>query len=244
MSFICFKKSFTKSGLLNNMTDIHSHILPNIDDGISSYEDAVSSLRWLRNNGINRMYLTPHVMSDFPKNTYEYLSETFEHFIKRLKNDGIGDIPELKLGAEYMLEAAFEKHRKEGLITYADRHVLVETSYMTPPMGFLRLLEQLQEDGYSPVLAHPERYRYMDSEDYEVLKKQGIKLQLNFLSITGSYGRQAKDKAIQLLKAGYYDYAGSDFHNLARHEDYFSVKTLRNKQISMLQILFDNNKSL
>ena len=244
MSFLSSKKSFIKSGLLYNMTDIHSHILPNVDDGVSEYEDAVSSLRWLKNNGVNRIYMTPHVMSDFPKNTSEYLSEKFNCFVKCLDNDGIWDIPELSLGAEYMLETAFERHKEGGVLTYADSHILVETSYMMPPVGFISLLEKLMEDGYSPVLAHPERYQYMEAKDYEYLKNQGIKFQLNLLSMTGSYGGQAKNKALQLLKAGYYDYAGSDFHHLAHHAESFTAKVLTKKQISALQVLFDNNKRL
>ena len=244
MSFLSFKESFIKSGLLEDTTDIHCHILPGVDDGISCNEEAVIALRWLKTIGVNHIYLTPHVMSDFPKNTFGYLSETFNHFIKKLKEDGIDDIPELKPGAEYMLEAAFEKHKNEELFTYTDRHLLVETSYMTPPIGFVRILEKLQEDGYTPILAHPERYIYMDMTDYEYLKSQGVKFQLNYLSITGSYGRQAKEKATQLLKAGHYNYTGSDFHHLARHNKSFAAKALTKKQIAMLKPLFDNNKNL
>lgn len=226
------------------MTDIHCHILPGVDDGIKTYEEAVRSLRWLRNNGIRRMYLTPHVMSDFSKNTSVYLTEIFNSFVKRMEEEGIEDIPELKLGGEYMLEAAFEKQLVEGVLSYADRYVLVETSYMMPPAGFLRLLEKLQENGYSPVLAHPERYTYMDMKDYELLKHHGVCFQLNFLSMTGVYGRSAKEKALQLLKDHHYDYAGSDFHRLARHEKAFAAKVLTKKQIASIQYLFDNNKKL
>ena len=226
------------------MTDIHSHILFNIDDGIRKYEDAVTSLRWLKQNGINFMYLTPHIMSEFPNNTSKYLSKAFNSFIKRLENDGIDNIPELKIGAEYMLEPTFERHKDEGLITFADHHVLVETSYMTPPMGFIQMLEKLMEDGYSPILAHPERYNYMDNDDYKLLKKTGVKFQLNFLSLTGSYGRIAKEKAAQLLKDNQYSYTGSDFHDLSRHNNSFFVKSLTKKQIENLRLVIENNNSL
>ncbi|MDR2917495.1 MAG: hypothetical protein LBV74_22105 [Tannerella sp.] len=244
LSFFGSKKSYITSGLLDDMTDIHCHILPDVDDGVSEYEEAVDSLHWLKSKGVSRMYLTPHVMSDFSENTSGYLSEKFDFFVKRLENDGIGDIPDLRLGAEYMLEAAFEKQKAEGLLTYADHHVLIETSYIMPPVGFLSLLEELMESGYSPVLAHPERYTYMDMDDYKALKGQGIKFQLNFLSMTGAYGPFARKKAIQLLKEDFYDYTGSDFHYLARHKDAFSAEMLTPKQISRLQILFRNNRKL
>ena len=244
MSIIIFKKSYVSSGLLNNMTDIHSHILFGVDDGIKNYEDAVKSLCWLKKNGISRICLTPHVMSDYPTNTTAFLSESFDVFKMRLENDGVIDIPELRLGAEYMLESTIIKQKSDGLITYKDRHILVETSYMTPPMGFVSILENLMEDGYSPVLAHPERYIYMDKNDYDFLKNMGIKFQLNFLSMIGAYGKTAKDKAVMLLNEDYYDFAGSDFHNFNRHKDDFFVKSLKRKNIEKLKRIIDNNNEL
>ena len=245
MSFTGLKKSYLDSGLLRNFTDIHSHVLPGVDDGVGSYEEAINTLRWLKAIGVNRLYLTPHVMSDFSGNTSSYLSGKFGLFVKRIKDDGITDIPLLKLGAEYMLEAAFGNHKKDGLLTYSKRHLLVETSYIMPPMGFIQIIENLQEDGYTPVLAHPERYIFMEGmKDYRLMKSQGVKFQLNFLSITGAYGRQAKEKAGQLLKAGYYDYTGSDFHHLSRHEKDYLVKSLTKKQIISIQRLIDNNEEL
>jgi tyrosine-protein phosphatase YwqE len=220
-------------------------LLPGIDDGISTYDESVEALRWLKDKGIRRIYLTPHVMSDLQKNTRAYLTEQFKIFTKRLEEERVvEDIPELKLGSEYMLEVAFEAHKKEGLITYADRQVLVETSYLFPPMDFMRLLVHLKEDGYSPVLAHPERYVYMEEDDYQRLKKQNISFQLNFLSLTGAYGKYAKEKAEKLLKCGYYNYAGSDFHCLKRHENNFAVKILTQKQQIALKGLFYNNDRL
>jgi tyrosine-protein phosphatase YwqE len=238
------KKSYINSGLLYGITDIHSHLLPGVDDGMNVYDESVEALRWLKDKGIRRIYLTPHVMSDLQKNTRTYLTEQFNTFTKRLKEERVEDIPALKLGSEYMLEAAFEAHKKDELITYADRQVLVETSYMFPPIDFMRLLVSLMEDGYSPVLAHPERYVYMEENDYMHLKKQNISFQLNFLSLTGAYGKYAKEKAEKLLKGGYYNYAGSDFHCLRRHENSFSVKMLTSKQQIALKDLFDNNDRL
>ena len=244
MSFFSLKKSFVNSRLMEFMTDIHSHILPGIDDGVRTYNEAVKSLRWLKNNGIRRMYLTPHIMSDFPENDYKFIIDKFNIFKRRLEEDGIGDIPELKQGAEYMLEPAFEKHKQQQLLTYSNRHVLVETSYMTPPVGFNSILERLMEDGYSPVLAHPERYTYMDIKDYKYLKMQGVFFQINILSLTGAYGRYAKDKAIQLLNNGFYNYAGTDFHHLSRHENSFITKSLTKKQTTALRCLINNNEEL
>jgi len=242
--FFSPKKSLITSGLLNDMVDIHSHILPDLDDGVSKYDEAVNSLKWLRRNGLKRMYLTPHIMMEFPKNCRGYVLEQFDFFKRRLENDKIEDIPELKPGAEYMLESAFEKHKSEELLTFANRHVLVETSYISPPIGFASILEKLMEDGYSPILAHPERYMYMDMKDYIHLNKEGVLFQLNFLSVIGIYGRFAKEKALRLLNNGLYKYTGSDFHRLSRHEIDFHVKSLTKKHTTAIQCLIDNNKEL
>lgn len=244
MALFNFKKSFLKSGLLAGMTDIHSHILPDVDDGMKSYNEAVKSLRWLKENGVRQLYLTPHIMSDFSKNHPDYLTGQFQAFTERLKNDGEEEIPALKLAGEYMLEVAFIKQRNEGLLTFADRHVLVETSYMSPPMGFIRYLEDLTDDGYTPVLAHPERYIYMDEADYKTLYERQVAFQLNYLSVTGAYGRRAKEKAFALLNKGFYTYVGSDFHRLVRHEKDYQTRFLTQKQINTLHTLFDNNKQL
>jgi tyrosine-protein phosphatase YwqE len=244
INFIRPRKSFVESGLLHGITDIHSHILPGVDDGTGTYEEAVKVLRWLKDKGICRMYLTPHVMSDIIKNNRTYLTQAFETLVRHLEKDEINDIPALKLGAEYMLDAAFEQHKKSGLITYAGRHVLVETSYMLPPVNFVKLLEQPAIDGYSLILAHPERYVYMEEFDYEYLKQKNISFQLNFLSMTGAYGNIAQKKADKLLKNGYYDYVGSDFHRLKRHEHSFFAATLTKKQIVAIKELFDNNERL
>ncbi len=243
--FINPKTSYLDSGLLVGMTDIHCHILPGVDDGVKTYEKAVKALVWLKTNGVRRMYLTPHIMSDFPNNTYSFLSKQFEKFINYIEDEGAGrDIPGLKLGAEYMLDAAFEHHKKKELLTYANKHVLVETSYMMPPAGFIDTLEQLMEEGFSPVLAHPERYMYMEMGDYESLRAMGVLFQVNFLSFTGAYGREVKAKAKRLLERGYYKYAGSDFHSYLRHEQNFLSRSLSKKNIESLKPLFVNNQEL
>jgi tyrosine-protein phosphatase YwqE len=242
--FFSSRKSYIDAGLLYDMTDIHCHILPAVDDGVCDFNEAVQSLTWLKKNGVRRMFLTPHVMSDMTSNTRGYLTEQFEKFLSDIKLNGVGNIPEIKLAAEYMLDPAFINRKKEGLLAFADKHVLVETSYMMPPVGFERILEELMEEGYLPILAHPERYIYMQIRDYENLKKSGVFFQLNILSLTGAYGKLASDKADLLLKKSYYNYAGSDFHHLTRHEKYFFAYTLSKKQLPRLKQLIINNNSL
>jgi tyrosine-protein phosphatase YwqE len=236
------RKSFVSSGLLKSVTDIHCHILPGVDDGVKRFTQSVEALQWLYAQGIIRVYLTPHIMAEFPDNTRTFLNTSFCNFLHRLA--GVGEIPELRLGAEYMLDPSFDLHVQEGLMCYANNHVLIETSYFTPPLDLDDIIERLFKDNYSPVLAHPERYRYMDMDDYKAFKTQGVLFQLNFLSMVGAYGKQAQDKAEQLLSEGYYNFAGSDFHNLKRHEATFMLRKLSKSTVNMLMNLFENNNKL
>ncbi len=244
MSFIQSKKSFLSSGLLVGMTDIHCHLLPGVDDGVRSYQEAVAVLRWMRSIGIKNLYLTPHVMSDFPKNTSAFLAEQFDRLVQQLEKEEVKDLPALRLGAEYMLEGDCILRKAEGHLTFAGNHLLIETSYLTPPMGFFRLLADLIERGFSLVLAHPERYAYMETGDYEVLKKINIKFQLNYLAMAGIYGSTVKEKALFLLKEGFYDFVGSDLHHLAFHQTSIAIEKFTPKQTALLRPLFHNNHHL
>jgi len=98
----------------------------------------------------------------------------------------------------------------------------VETSYFNPPMGLYDILEQIIEKGYKPILAHPERYVYMDKHDYERLKQMGIELQMNIFSQAGMYGKTAQKKSQDLSERFFYNYQGSDLHRLAQLEMYLN----------------------
>jgi len=244
MSIFIPRKSFLASGLLRGATDVHCHLLPGVDDGARNFTESLEALRRLYELGVERLYLTPHVMSDVHKNTRSYLLDAFEVFVSRFENFAYRKIPKLKLAAEYMLEPAFEKRCKEGLLTFADAHVLVETSYITPPVGLTSILERLLEKGYSPVLAHPERYRYMDGEEFFGLKNLGVKFQLNMLSLAGAYGKDVRVKSGRMLRKDMYDFAGSDFHHLEAHEPFLEARALSKKMVAALKQLFENNKTL
>ena len=121
----------------------------------------------------------------------------------------------LHLAAENMLDPLFEKRLKvNDLLPLGEKgdHLLVETSIFSAPSNFQGLLERIKNKGYTPVLAHPERYLYMEKEDYEKLKAQGIQFQRNLFSLKGQYGDAVKKRCKKLLKWGMYDYVGSDLH--------------------------------
>ncbi|MDE6559025.1 MAG: capsular biosynthesis protein [Muribaculaceae bacterium] len=212
MGFWPFKKrvdSLQKAGLPDGFTDWHSHILPGVDDGIPSMDQALQVLSTYENLGERKVWLTPHIMEDFP-NDPEKLRARFEE----LCNEYNGSI-QLRLAAENMLDALFEERLEQGIllpIGEEGKHLLVETSYFSPPMNFDDIIDDIFDKDYTPILAHPERYRYMNEHDYKRLKKRGILFQINMMSLIGMYGETARKKAEWLLKNGMADLTGSDVH--------------------------------
>lgn len=208
-----FHKTVTiaRSGILRGMTDCHSHLLPGVDDGVKTREESLAILEEMERLGIRKVWLTPHVMEDIPNETVE-LKENFQE----LKLHYGGRI-ELDLAAEYMLDNLFkERLEQDDLLPLQEgkRYLLVETSYFNPPMDLLSMLKQIQSKGYFPLLAHPERYEYMEARDYNVLKGENISFQLNIPALAGVYGKRVQEKAESLLKAGMYELKGNDTHSM------------------------------
>ena len=210
------KRTLGDSGIFNGLTDCHSHILPGVDDGVGTMEESLAILDRYERLGMKSVWLTPHIMEDVPNKTGD-LKARFEDLRKNYK----GGLT-LQLGAKNMIDNMFEECLREGdLLAVGDRrdHLLVETSYFTPPYGFHDILQTIKSKGMFPILAHPERYIYMSLEDYESLKSMGILFQLNLFSLAGLYGRRAKKVAGELLRKGFYDYAGTDIHTIRILDD-------------------------
>lgn len=205
------KTSLLESGILKGFTDWHSHILPGVDDGVQTMEESLQILAEYEKIGIKEVWLTPHIMEDIP-NTTESLRERFAE----LQAGYEGNI-RLHLAAENMLDNLFEERLESNdLLPLGNdgKHLLVETSYFNPPIGLQDILQRIKAKGYYPVLAHPERYVYMDKTYYKRLKDMGILFQLNLFSLIGMYGTEACKKGKWILKNDYYDILGSDVHNL------------------------------
>lgn len=202
--------SLQDSGILSGFTDWHSHILPGVDDGVQTMDEALEILRMYAELGVKSVWFTPHIMEDIP-NTTAHLRERFAE----LQASYSGSV-ELHLAAENMLDGLFEERlEKNDLLPLGENgdHLLVETSCFSPPMDLYGILERIKAKGYHPVLAHPERYGYMEKEDYRRIKDMGVKLQLNLFSLVGTYGRSVQRKAEWLLKNNMIAYRGSDIHH-------------------------------
>lgn len=210
------KKSFLPAASLQGFTDWHSHILPGVDDGVRTFEEAISILQRFEELGVKRIWLTPHIMEDYPNST-DFLKQRFSELCSRYEG-GI----ELNLGSENMLDNIFGKRLDaDDVLPLENKHLLVETSYFNPPLELDSMFNKIMETGYQPVLAHPERYIYMNRDVYKSLKNRGIKFQLNLTSLIGKYGKEAQKKSQWLMNNGYYDFSGTDIHS-NRLFDYIS----------------------
>lgn len=232
MFFFNTKKKLVDTGIFRGAVDWHSHILPGVDDGIQSMQDSLDVLKYYEEIGIAEVWLTPHIMEDIPNTTdelrarYAELEEAYQGSIK------------LHLAAENMLDNLFDARFAAGdllPIGTQGNHLLVETSYFQPPLDLYGTLKRIKEAGYQPILAHPERYRYMEEKDYDYLYSLKVKLQMNLVSLAGGYGKPAQEKAQMLLAKGYYSFFGSDLHNLDAFKDGVRRKALKKDAVVQLQ---------
>jgi tyrosine-protein phosphatase YwqE len=199
--------------LLN--ADMHSHLLPGIDDGADSMETTLSLIQGMRNLGYKKLITTPHVLWDMYKNTHEIILDKLAQVREAVKGAGI-DV-EINAAAEYFLDEHVEDllRNKEPLLTVSGKMVLTEFSMAFPSLNIKEILFEMQMQGYQPIIAHPERYVYLEQnkEFYTELRDTGCYFQLNLLSLGGHYGRSVVELAQYLLKNGYYNLIGTDLHH-------------------------------
>ncbi len=241
-----FSKKIKLSSLFENAVDMHNHVLPNIDDGADNLNTSLNLIKGYKALGYSKIIATPHTMSDYYPNTKKTILEALNLLNTELKNQNINDI-EVKAASEYMVDPEFELmiDSNSPLLTYRDNHILVEMSYLRESDNLNEVLYKLQLKNYQPILAHPERYSfYLDNfERFYALKKNGIKLQLNMLSLTDHYGRKIQKIAKRLLKEGMYDYIGIDTHRMEHLNKVGDIKISKKIQNS-IKLLLNNNESL
>ena len=223
--FSFFKnKTISKPAINLLSVDIHSHLIPGIDDGSQSMEESMVLLKALKAQGYQKVITTPHIMYDSYNNTKSSILQGLDSLQEEAKKNNI----------DICIEAASEYYLDEGLLALiksrdvlliAEKYLLFETSYTHRPLQLEDIIFEISAAGYVPLLAHPERYRYIKNPDkeYSRLKNLGVEFQINLNSFIGYYGTQAKKNAIFLSKQGMIDFLGSDTHNISQVENLTKV---------------------
>lgn len=230
----------TKNKTLPFLVDIHSHLLPGLDDGVKSIKETVYILKILQKIGYKKIITTPHVMSDHYPNTEEGIVSKLEETTYLLKEHEI-DI-KLEAAAEYYLDENLlaKLSKQEKLLTFGKNYLLFETSFFNKPAFLEEAVFIMNTQGYQPILAHPERYSYLQSDQklLEKLKNMNLLFQMNILSLTGFYSIEVKKFVMKLLKASLIEFVGTDCHNvLQANEIHKKINTKHFKPLNSQNFL-------
>ncbi len=214
--------------------DIHSHLIPAVDDGSKSVEESMAILREFRQLGYKKVITTPHIMKEYYDNDIHSIQPQYELLMQRLSDENLGI--ELEFAAEYHMDEFFidKVNKNEKLLTFGDQYVLIETSFFNAPVFLKDVFFSLKTKGYSPIFAHPERYMYL-IQNFELakeLKNMQVLFQINAPSLIGSYGKPVKKLAEKLLENDMVEFVASDCHNLGHIESL--KKTIESKSFQKL----------
>jgi len=213
LSFLKKKKVVSKD-IEYLKTDIHSHLIPGIDDGSKSMEESIELLRGFEKLGYTKIITTPHIMNKAYNNTKTSILENFSK-LKKATQEAHLNI-DIQVAAEYYVDEGFLKLLEKGeLLSIDDEYILFETSYINRPVDLESVIYNIISAGYKPLLAHPERYQYIKNveEEFNTLKDQGAFFQANLNSFVGFYGKQAQKNVEYLNEHGMIDFLGSDVHH-------------------------------
>jgi protein-tyrosine phosphatase len=195
--------------------DMHSHVIPGIDDGAQDLGQSLALIHAFRDMGFRKIITTPHIMADYYRNTREIIERGLDGLREELQQQGIDF--EVEAAAEYYLDETFEtKLDKGNMLTLGQDHLLFEISFVNYPPNLLDMIKKMQDKGYKPILAHPERYPYLfeSMEHYQRIRETGCYLQLNTISLTGYYGKGSQKTAEELVDRQLIDFIGSDMHHI------------------------------
>ena len=231
------KKEFKKEITFNYesvMVDMHSHVLPGIDDGAQTPAESIVLIKKMMELGIKKIIATPHIMVDFYRNNRESITNALEILKAELKKENISI--EIQAAAEHYFDETFEARVvNHELMTMGDNYALFEFSFVNPPPNYIPVVQKMKNLGYKPILAHPERYPYMSLEMYKNLHDWGCDFQLNTISLTGYYGKEAKTAAEMLIDNQLIDFISSDMHH-PRHAAAFKDAL---RTVYLEKIMFD-----
>ena len=233
-------KPILKDLIPDNFVDIHSHLLPGIDDGATSIEDSISLVNQMSEIGFKNIITTPHIFTSVWNNSEKKITDKHQETLKKIEN--VCNIASFTAAAEYMMDTSFFRRiESEKLLTLKDNYILVEMSYLNPPIQLYEIIFEIQLAGFKPILAHPERYLFFHSnfKEYEKLKNAGCLFQLNLLSTVDYYGKNIGLVTDKLLSNQYYDFVGSDIHHQNHINAFKNKATLKN--LPQLEKVINNN---
>ncbi|MAV92564.1 MAG: histidinol phosphatase [Candidatus Marinimicrobia bacterium] len=238
--FSIFKKNKPKLSELIpvGFVDIHSHILSNIDDGPKTVDDSVYLVNQMDSLGLKKIICTPHTFPGLYNNTNSTIELSYNKLIEKVQTK-----MDIEYASEYMLDfSIIDRMNKTKLLTLKEDYVLVEMSFISPPVKLYDILFELQVHGYKIILAHPERYSffYSNFNEYIKLKKIGVEFQLNLLSTVDYYGNDVRKISDKLLKNNMIDYVGTDIHT-KEHISSIKNSILKISEISKLKEAIENN---
>jgi len=217
--------------------DLHSHLLPGIDDGVKTLEESIEIIKAFKTLGYTTLITTPHIISDSYPNTKTIIQEKLIEVQEALNDENI-DI-QIEAGAEHYVDMEFLKAiENDELVPFRDKYILFETSYISKPIILEKAIFDMKAKGYIPVLAHPERYQYMyqNMDEYKRIKELGVLFQLNIKSLKSSSTLIYKI-SLKLIKLGLIDFIGSDVHNMR------DIRNLKNiLQSNEYQMIFKKNE--
>jgi protein-tyrosine phosphatase len=242
--FSLFKKKISLPPRLSGLRcDMHSHLIPGIDDGSPDLETSIRLIRGFIELGYTTIITTPHINADIFPNSPAIIHAGQAIVREELQRQNIGI--DFRAAAEYLMDERFSQLLAAGdpLLTLKENLVLVELSFAVPAINLREILFDMQLKGYQPILAHPERYLYFGANRkwYDQLRDAGCLFQLNLLSFIGHYGHDSKQLAEYLIKKQYVDFLGTDMHH-ERHLEILksSPKIYRVVQDLMLAGLIRN----
>ncbi|MDQ3050155.1 MAG: capsular biosynthesis protein [Bacteroidota bacterium] len=242
--FNAFKKKEDPLPGYNHLeVDMHSHLIPGIDDGAKTIQDSITLIKELQAMGFRKLITTPHIMSDYFRNTPENILGGLATVKAAMVEEGIE--MELEAAAEYYIDDGFvKKLENEKLLTIGENYLLFEVSYINCPDNIHEIIFRMMVLGYKPIMAHPERYPfwYSNFDQYRKFRDQGVLLQLNINSLSGYYGFEAKKTADKLVEAGLVDLLGTDCHHLKHIEGL--KRGLKEKNLRKLMAFNLLNRSL
>lgn len=223
--------------------DIHNHLLPSLDDGASTIDDTIKMIELMKTCNISAAIATPHIMEDFYDLNSSKIENSFNLCKQDLKKKGLSNFL-IGCASEYMIDHHFvELLNKNDFMYLKDKLLLTELSYFQKPVSLLETVFNLKMQGITPILAHPERYRYIkELSEFKTLKEKGFLFQMNLLSINGYYGKDAFAKAKMLLDNNMFDFIGTDAH---RHSHLIKLKEtyLSKHIINKIAAVIDNHQS-